>query len=71
MTLNAAWSPVFFGLHQTKAALAIVVLMAMVIFAAILVAWRPNRTAAMLLAPYLGWVLFAAYLNSGIVVLNP
>ena len=68
--LNAAWSPVFFGLHHTGAALVIIVLLAAAITAAILAAWRTQRVAAWLLAPYLVWVVYAATLNAGIVTLN-
>jgi tryptophan-rich sensory protein len=68
--LNAAWSPVFFGLHHTRAALAIILLLAAAIAATILAAWRTQRLAAWLLAPYLAWVVYAATLNAGIVTLN-
>jgi translocator protein len=68
--LNAAWSPVFFGLHHTRAALAIILLLASAITATILAAWRTQRLAAWLLAPYLAWVVYAATLNAAIVTLN-
>jgi tryptophan-rich sensory protein len=70
LALNAAWSPVFFGLHHTRAALVIIVLLAAAIAATILAAWRTQRVAAWLLAPYLAWVVYAATLNAGIVTLN-
>jgi translocator protein len=70
LMLNAAWSPVFFALHQTQAALAIIVLMAIAIAASIVSAWRSQRVAAWLLIPYLAWVLYATSLNAGIVALN-
>lgn len=68
--LNAAWSPVFFGLHDTGAALAIILLLPAAIAATILAAWRTQRVAAWLLALYLVWVVYAATLNAGIVTLN-
>ena len=68
--LNAAWSPVFFGLHHTRAALAIILLLAAAIAGTILAAWRTQRVAGWLLAPYLAWVVYAATLNAGIVTLN-
>ncbi|MFZ1104289.1 MAG: TspO/MBR family protein [Hyphomicrobiaceae bacterium] len=68
--LNAAWSPVFFGLHDTGAALVIIVLLAAAITATILAAWRTHRIAAWLLAPYLVWVVYATTLNTAIVALN-
>lgn len=71
LVLNAAWSPVFFKLHQTKMALAIIALLAMAIAATIITSWRVDRRAAALLVPYLAWIGYAATLNGGIVVLNP
>jgi benzodiazapine receptor len=70
LALNAAWSPVFFALHQTRAALAIIILMAIAIAATIAAAWPVQRLAAWLLVPYLAWVLYATSLNIGIVALN-
>ena len=70
LVLNAAWSPVFFALHQTRVALAIIVLMAIAIAATIVAAWRTQRVAASLLIPYLAWVVYATSLNAGIVALN-
>ena len=70
LVLNAAWSPVFFGLHHTLRALAVIVLLAAAIAATILTAWRTQRMAAWLLVPYLAWVVYATTLNAGIVALN-
>jgi tryptophan-rich sensory protein len=63
LILNAAWTPLFFGLHRPGLAFAEIVLLWLAI-AATLAAFRPvNRVAAWLLAPYLAWVSFAAGLN--------
>jgi tryptophan-rich sensory protein len=70
LALNLCWSPVFFGAHQIALALAVIVLMALTIFLTIL-AFRPiNRTASLLLVPYLLWVCYATYLNAGYLYLN-
>ena len=53
-----------------RAGLVIIVLLAAAIAATILAAWRTQRVAAWLLAPYLVWVVYAATLNAGIVTLN-
>ena len=71
LLLNAAWSPVFFSLHQTKLALGIIILLLTAIAATIFAARRCQTTAALLLLPYLIWVAYAASLNAGIVLLNP
>ncbi len=63
LALNAAWTPIFFGLHQPGIAFAEIVLLWLAV-AATLTAFRPvSRTAAWLLAPYLAWVNFATVLN--------
>ncbi|WP_037385856.1 TspO/MBR family protein [Sinorhizobium americanum] len=58
LLLNAAWTPIFFGLHRPGLA----VVEIMVLWAAILL----NAAAALLLVPYLAWVSFAAALNLSI-----
>jgi translocator protein len=63
LALNAAWTPLFFGLHWPGLAFAEIVLLWMAI-AATLAAFRSvSRAAVWLLAPYLAWVSFAAFLN--------
>jgi tryptophan-rich sensory protein len=70
LALNAAWTPLFFGLHQPGVAFAEIVLLWLAI-AATLTAFRPvSRAAAWLLAPYLVWVTFAAVLNFSLWRLN-
>ena len=70
LALNAAWSPLFFGLRWPGAAFVEILLLWMAIVATLL-AFRPvSRTAAWLLAPYLAWVSFAAVLNGVLWRLN-
>ena len=69
--LNAAWTPLFFGMHQPGIAFIEIVLLWLAI-AATLAAFRPvSRVAAWLLVPYLAWVSFAAALNFTLWRLNP
>lgn len=70
LVLNAIWTPVFFGLHATQAALAIIIVMFALIAATIAALRRIDRPAALLLVPYLLWVAYATSLNAGIVALN-
>ncbi|MGZ5871061.1 MAG: TspO/MBR family protein [Bradyrhizobium sp.] len=70
LALNALWSPVFFGLHGTRAALAIIIALLIAIAATILAAFRVDRLAAWLLAPYLLWVAYATTINMGVVAMN-
>ncbi len=70
LVLNAAWTPLFFGLHLIGLAFAEMILLWLAI-ATTLVAFRPvNPTAAWLLVPYLAWVSFAAVLNGALWNLN-
>jgi benzodiazapine receptor len=70
LTLNALWSPVFFGWHGTRTALVIIVGLLIAIAATMIAASRAERAAAWLLAPYLLWVAYATTINIGIVVMN-
>jgi tryptophan-rich sensory protein len=70
MSLNFAWTPMFFGAHATKAALIIIVCLLIAIVGFIRAAWPRDRIAAALFVPYALWVAFAAVLNAAIVVLN-
>ena len=63
LTLNAVWTPLFFGLHWPGVAFGEIVLLWLAI-AATIAAFRPViRAAAWLLVPYLAWVSFASVQN--------
>ena len=70
LALNAAWTPLFFGLHQPGLAFLDIALLWLAIIATIAAFWRVQRTAAALLVPYLAWVSFATFLNFTIWRLN-
>jgi translocator protein len=63
LALNAAWSPIFFGLRALGPALVELVLLWVAVVATIIAFARHARGAALLLVPYLGWVTFAGALN--------
>lgn len=69
--LNLAWSPVFFAMHQTRAALVIIAVMLGLAIGATVAFGRIRRVAAWLMLPYLLWLSFAFVLNLAIVRLNP
>ena len=70
LALNGAWSWVFFHFHRVDLALVNIALL-LVMIAATLGAFRKVRpAAAVLLIPYLLWVLFATCLNGAIWSLN-
>ena len=63
IVLNAAWTPIFFGLRSPGVALVEIIVMWIAI-AATTVAFFARRTAAgALLLPYLAWVTFATVFN--------
>jgi benzodiazapine receptor len=70
LAANAAWNPAFFGMHNIGLALAIIVVMIATIAMAIRAFAGISRPAAWLMAPYLAWTCFAAYLNAGFWWLN-
>ena len=71
LLLNLAWSPVFFGQHEITQALYVILALDVALIITILLFWRVRRVAALLLLPYLGWVLFATVLNYQFLQLNP
>ncbi|MCS7048696.1 MAG: tryptophan-rich sensory protein [Verrucomicrobiae bacterium] len=70
LTLNALWSPVFFGLRRPDWALAVIVVLWVAIVITAATFWRIATTAGLLFMPYLAWVTFAAILNFTIWRLN-
>ncbi|MBC7912683.1 MAG: tryptophan-rich sensory protein [Pyrinomonadaceae bacterium] len=70
LTLNFAWSFIFFYFHETGWALIEIVMMWVSILIMILTFYRINKIAAYLQVPYLLWVSFATVLNASIWYLN-
>jgi benzodiazapine receptor len=68
---NLAWSPTFFAAHQITGALVILGLVDVTLLAVIALFWKVRRGAALMLLPYLAWVLFATALNYRFLQLNP
>ena len=70
LMLNAAWSWVFFGLHQPGWAFAEIILLWASILATTVALFTVSIWAGLLFMPYLLWVTFAAGLNFAIWRLN-
>jgi tryptophan-rich sensory protein len=66
LAFNAAWSWLFFSLHNPGLGFADIVLLWAAIVAAMIALWRRSLLAGLLFIPYLGWVSFAAVLNFAI-----
>lgn len=76
LVLNALWSPLFFsgypmwGDAALWAAFAVILALIIMVVLTIRVFWPINRLAAVLLIPYLAWVLYASTLNFYIALMN-
>jgi tryptophan-rich sensory protein len=70
LALNALWTPLFFGLRSPLAGLIDIVLLLSAIDLTTILFLRISKPAAVLLAPYILWVLFATILNASIFLLN-
>lgn len=69
--LNAAWTPLFFGLHRPDLGFIDIVLVWLSIVATIVFFVPISVGASLLLVPYLAWVSFATALNLAVWRLNP
>jgi translocator protein len=67
---NAIWSIVFFGLKDVSLAFANILVIWIFIIIMIVKFQKINKTASLLLMPYLAWVTFASCLNYAILILN-
>jgi len=70
LLLNAAWTPLFFGAGLYVAAFVDIAALAVAVAAAVVLGRRHSLAAAVALAPYLLWVVFAAALNLAILTAN-
>ncbi|BAP87998.1 tryptophan-rich sensory protein [Burkholderiales bacterium GJ-E10] len=71
LAVNALWSWLFFAWHLGGGAFADIVLLWVLLLATVRSFLRVQRSAGLLLLPYLAWVSFAALLNHAIWRLNP
>jgi tryptophan-rich sensory protein len=70
LLLNAAWTPIFFGLRQFGAAFAEIVVLWLAIGATVALFARIHRAAAALMLPYWAWTTFATALSYAVWQLN-
>ena len=67
---NFSWTFLFFRLHSPAAALVDIIFMDLSLVCLMVLFWQATRPAALILVPYLLWILFATYLNYGFYRLN-
>ncbi len=70
LLLNLSWTWLFFGIRQPQLALVELALLGVAIALTMQAFFKMSQVAGWLLAPYLAWVAFAAYLDWGIWQLN-
>jgi benzodiazapine receptor len=70
LLFNVLWTPLFFGAHRPGLAFIDIVLLWSSLAVTIVLFWRVNTLAGMLLLPYLAWTTFAAVLNATIWRMN-
>ena len=70
LILNFIWSIVFFNLEQYWLSFVILIALIILIILNIYFFNKISNVAAILLVPYLVWVLFAGYLNLSIAIMN-
>ena len=70
LILNYLWSIIFFTLKLRTLAVIWIIVLAITIIYLMIRFYKEERTSFYLFIPYILWILFATYLNIGIVVLN-
>lgn len=70
LILNYLWSIIFFTLKLRTLAVIWIIVLAITVIYLMIRFYKEERTIFYLFIPYILWVLFATYLNIGIVVLN-
>ena len=70
LAVNFSWSIVFFRLQMIGLSVAVILLLLILLVAMIIAFFKIRRSAAYLNIPYFLWILFASYLNIGVLILN-
>lgn len=70
LALNAAWSWIFFGLHNMAAAYAENIAVWALTIATAVLFWRIRRVAGVLMLPGIAWLCFSLVLNAAIWRMN-
>ena len=68
--VNFSWSIIFFRFEALLIAALAIILLDLLVVIAMMMFRLINKLSFWLLIPYLLWILFATYLNIGIVILN-
>ena len=70
LILNLLWTPAFFYLKNIVLPLIVIILLDIFVILTIKSFYKVSKISALILIPYLIWILFATYLSIGYLVLN-
>lgn len=70
LAVNVCWSYIFFGLKNLQLSLFWIIFLLFLIAVLTYKYLKIQKTASLLMVPYLAWVSFAAFLNYEILILN-
>lgn len=76
LAVNGTWTPLFFAAYPSWggaalwAALGVIITLIILVILTARAFWPISRTAAVILLPYLAWILYASTLNAYIAVAN-
>lgn len=70
LIVNVLWNVAFFGMRSLASGFIVIIVLWILILITIVKFWPINKTAALLLIPYIVWVSVAAYLNYLLWILN-
>ena len=70
LLVNALWSVIFFIFKWRLLAFIWILILIVLVILMILDFYKKNKIAGLLQLPYLIWLIFAAYLNLGVYILN-
>lgn len=71
LALTFAWPFVFFALHKLTLALSLIAAMMVLAIVLVFLLWRVRMLAALLLYPFIGWLMFAGALDYQLIGMNP
>ncbi|MBE6138692.1 MAG: tryptophan-rich sensory protein [Firmicutes bacterium] len=70
LVVNSLWTLLFFGFNLQFLSFLWILLLIVLVVVMIVSFYQTNKVAGLLQIPYLLWLVFAAYLNLGIYILN-
>ena len=70
LTLNALWSPAFFGMHSPLLGFLVILPLTVLVGICVYAFWLRSRIASLLMLPYFIWICYATVLNGAVYWLN-